>query len=59
MVTETYEAPPRAPHDDAPLTLERVVATLGAYPLAQTQVIPTIMRMTSDLNASNDELARG
>ncbi len=45
------------PNEDA-LTLERVVASLGAYPLPQTAIIPTLMRMTADLNTDTRDLAR-
>jgi putative nucleotidyltransferase with HDIG domain len=44
--------------DRSSLTLERVVATLGAYPLPQTTIIPILMRMTSDLNTDTRDLAR-
>jgi putative nucleotidyltransferase with HDIG domain len=44
--------------ESGPLTLESVVAGLGAYPLPQTAIIPTLMRMTSDLNTDVGSLVR-
>lgn len=44
--------------DSGPLTLESVVAGLGAYPLPQTAIIPRLMRMTSDLNTDVHSLVR-
>ncbi len=45
-------------HDLKGLTMERVVAGLGAYPLPQTAIIPTLMRMTADLSTDTRDLAR-
>ncbi|MBI5868689.1 MAG: HDOD domain-containing protein [candidate division Zixibacteria bacterium] len=44
--------------ETGPLTLESVVAGLGAYPLPQTAIIPRLMRMTSDLNTDISSLVR-
>jgi putative nucleotidyltransferase with HDIG domain len=54
LPTQTAKAEPHA----GILTLEHVVATLGAYPLAQTAIIPILMRMTADLNTDTRDLAR-
>lgn len=48
----------RSQNDRSRLSLERVVAALGAYPLPQTAIIPTLMRMTADLNTDTRDLAR-
>ncbi|GAB4320804.1 MAG: hypothetical protein Kow0074_11400 [Candidatus Zixiibacteriota bacterium] len=42
----------------APLTLEHIVPSLGSYPLAQTQLIPVIMRMTANLETEVEDLTR-
>ncbi|MEW5875637.1 MAG: HDOD domain-containing protein [Candidatus Zixiibacteriota bacterium] len=46
------------PEHSGALTMEQVVAGLGAYPLPQTGVIPVLMRMTANLNTNLDDVAR-
>ena len=58
MTTGTDKIRRHSRTDTTPLTLERVVASLGAYPLPQTAIIPVLMRMTSDLNTDTRDLAR-